>query len=132
MLDLSGDCAAAVLQTMVTGSEDHGGIERYIDAVKLKSAMFQQALVDNPVDELDLEASRACAPSWRPCAAASVWLNEDAFADMREGIVDLFDDGGTSTIASAVSARFPEDKKHRWVRISPQSCCTTPTPSACR
>ena len=45
-LDLSGEALRAATQTMVAGSEEHGGIERYVDAVKLKSAMFQQALDD--------------------------------------------------------------------------------------
>ena len=45
VLDLSGEMLRAALQSMVTGSEDHGGVERYIDAVKLKSQMFQLLLV---------------------------------------------------------------------------------------
>ena len=42
-LDLSGEALRAATQTMVAGSDEHGGIERYVEAVKLKSAMFQQA-----------------------------------------------------------------------------------------
>ena len=53
VLDLSADALRSALQQMVVGSEEHGGIERYIDAVKLKSDMFQQALID--VDDGDLE-----------------------------------------------------------------------------
>ena len=37
VLDLSGEMLRAALQAMVSGSEEHGGVERYIDAVKLKS-----------------------------------------------------------------------------------------------
>ena len=54
VLDLSGEMLRAAMQAMVTGSEEHGGIERYIDAVKLKSTMFREALVDNSVDDLEL------------------------------------------------------------------------------
>ena len=46
VLDLSGEALRAGLQIMVAGSEEHGGIERYVDAVKLKSTMFRQALVE--------------------------------------------------------------------------------------
>ena len=53
VLDLSGDGLRAVLRVMIAGSEDHGGIERYVDAVKLKGTMFQQALDD--VENLELE-----------------------------------------------------------------------------
>ena len=44
VLDLSADSLRLALQQMVAGSEEHGGVERYVDAVKLKSDMFQQAL----------------------------------------------------------------------------------------
>ncbi|MGI9225773.1 MAG: hypothetical protein ACR2QX_14920, partial [Woeseiaceae bacterium] len=55
VLELSGDSIRAAMQVMVAGADDHGGIERYVDAVKLKSTMFQQAL-ENDVDKLELEA----------------------------------------------------------------------------
>jgi hypothetical protein len=62
VLDLSGDMLRAALQSMVAGSEDHGGVERYVDAVKLKSQMFRQALVDNDVTDMDLETFKGlCA-----------------------------------------------------------------------
>ena len=57
VLYLSGEALRAGLRTMVVGSEEHGGIERYVDAVKLKSTMFREALVDSSVDELELERS---------------------------------------------------------------------------
>jgi len=55
VLDLSGEVLRGTLQRMIAGSEDHGGIERYVDAVKLKSAMFQQALGNNEIANLELE-----------------------------------------------------------------------------
>ena len=55
VLDLSGDALRAGIQAMVSGAEEHGGIERYVDAVKLKSTMFQQAL------ENDVEVPRLLA-----------------------------------------------------------------------
>ena len=103
---------------MVTGSEEHGGIERYVDAVKLKSQMFRQALVENDIAELDLETFKGlCAFMSTVRRRVSDWLNEEAFAEMRGRIVDLFDD------AEHIDSRigrfceyFPQDKKHRWVR----------------
>ena len=44
VLDLSGDALQAALNQMIAGAEEHGVIERYIDAVKLKNTMFRQAL----------------------------------------------------------------------------------------
>ena len=54
-LDLSGEGLRAILVAMTKGAEDHGGIERYVDAVKLKNARFQQALSDGAVVNLDLD-----------------------------------------------------------------------------
>ena len=118
VLDLSGDALRAGLQIMIRGSEEHGGIERYIDAVKLKSKMFRQALVENDVAELDLETFKGlCTFMATVRRRIGPWLNEDKFADMRAGIVELFaDDEHIDARIGRFCERFPTDKKHRWVR----------------
>ena len=118
VLELSGDLIRAALQTMIAGSEEHGGVERYVDAVKLKSTMFRQALVDADVAKLELETFKSlCTFMSTVRRRIGDWLSEDAFLEMRARIVALFDD------ASAVDERidvfcaaFPQDKRHRWVR----------------
>jgi len=118
VLELSADALRAGLQIMIRGSEDHGGIERYIDAVKLKSAMFKQALVDNEVAELDLETFKGlCTFMATVRRRISDWLNEERFVEIREGIVELFADGEHIDVrVGRFCDRFPNDKKHRWVR----------------
>ena len=118
VLDLSGDALRAGLQIMIRGSEDHGGIERYIDAVKLKSKMFRQALVENEVAELDLETFKGlCTFMATVRRRIGPWLNEDQFAEMRAAVVELFtDDDHIDVRIARFCARFPTDKKHRWVR----------------
>jgi len=118
VLDLSGDALRAGLQIMIRGSEDHGGIERYIDAVKLKSKMFRQALVENDVAALDLETFKGlCTFMATVRRRIGPWLNEEKFAEMRAGIVELFtDDEHIDARISRFCERFPTDKKHRWVR----------------
>ena len=118
VLDLSGEALRAGLQIMVAGSEEHGGIERYVDAVKLKSTMFRQALVEAPIDELDLETFKGlCTFMATVRRRIGKWLNEDAFAEMREHIKALLaDDGDVDSRIAAFCAQFPQDKKHRWVR----------------
>ena len=117
-LELSGEILQAALQTMIVGSEEHGGIERYIDAVKLKSTMFRQALVENEVRSLDLETFKGlCTFMATVRRRVSEWLNEDAFAGMRERIVELFhDDVHVDERIARFCDHFPRDKKHRWVR----------------
>jgi len=118
VLELSGEILRVALQTVVTGTEEHGGIERYIDAVKLKSAMFRQALVENDIADLDLETFKGlCTFMATVRRRISGHLNEEAFVDMRVAIVRLFDD--REHIDDRIITfcdRFPNDKKHRWVR----------------
>ncbi len=118
VLDLSGDALRAGLQIMIRGSEDHGGIERYIDAVKLKSLMFRQALMENDVTDLDLETFKGlCTFMATVRRRISNWLNEEGFGEMREGIVELFhEDDHIDNRIGRFCDRFPNDKKHRWVR----------------
>jgi hypothetical protein len=118
VLDLSGEMLRAVLQAMIVGSEDQGGIERYIDAVKLKSVMFQQALLENDVAELDLETFKGlCMFMATVRRRVGAWLNEDAFIVMRERIVELFDaDEHIENRIGRFCDQFPNDKKHRWVK----------------
>ena len=118
VLDLSGEILRTALQMMVSGSEEHGGIERYIDAVKLKSVMFRQALIENDVTELDLETFKGlCTFMSTVRRRIGNWLNEEAYSEMHEGIVALFED--STHIEDRIGAfrdRFPNDKKHRWVK----------------
>ena len=118
VLELSGEILRVALQTVVSGTEEHGGIERYIDAVKLKSVMFQQALVENDIANLDLETFKGlCTFMSTVRRRISGHLNEEAFVDMRAAIVRLFDDAEhIDERISAFCDRFPNDKKHRWVR----------------
>lgn len=117
-LELSGEILRAALQMMVSGSEEHGGIERYIDAVKLKSVMFRQALVENDVADLDLETFKGlCTFMATVRRRISEHLNEEAFAEMRTAIAALFDEAEhIDDRVGHFCARFPDDKKHRWVR----------------
>ena len=117
VLELSGDSIRAAMQVMVAGAEDHGGIERYVDAVKLKSTMFQQAL-ENDVDKLELEAFMGlCTFMSTVRRRIGDWLTTDAFEAMREALSELFDDDvPVDARIDTFCDRFPNDKKHRWVR----------------
>jgi len=118
VLDLSGDGLRAIMRIMIAGSESHGGIERYVDAVKLKSRMFQQALVEHPVENLELETFKGlCTFMSTVRRRVGNWLSDDAFADVREGFTALFvDDNDIDARINEFCARFPNDKQHRWVR----------------
>lgn len=116
VLELSGDALRAGIQTMVKGAEEHGGIERYVDAVKLKGTMFRKAMDD--VENLELEAFMGlCTFMATVRRRIAPWLNGEAFGDVRDGLKGLLDDAEpVDARIEAFCARFPTDKKHRWVR----------------
>jgi hypothetical protein len=118
VLDLSADNLRIALQQMIAGSEEHGGVERYIDAVKLKSDMFRQALERIEDGELDVEIFKGlCTFMATVRRRIGPWLAEDKFAQVREALVELFDDVESVDVRiDRFCERFPQDKAHRWVR----------------
>ena len=118
VLDLSADALRMALQQMISGSEAHGGVERYVDAVKLKSTMFQQALSGIETGELELDTFKGlCTFMATVRRRIGAWLNENSFAEVREALTQLFaDDAPVDERISRFSARFPDDNAHRWVR----------------
>lgn len=118
-LDLSGPRLKAALETLVAGSEAHGGIERYVAAVKLKQELFRQALADHAA--LQLETFKGlCAFMASVRRRVGPYLEEDGFPTIREAVAGLLAASADATAADAAlaafCARFPEDKSHRWVR----------------
>jgi hypothetical protein len=118
VLELSGAALRAGLAAMVAGSEAHGGIERYVDAVRLKSAMFRQALGDGAAGGLELETFKGlCTFMATVRRRIGDWLTPELFEDLRRGIGELFEQAGdVDSRIEAFCARFPRDKEHRWVR----------------
>ena len=65
VLDLSADAIRAALHAMVKGSEQQGGIERYVDAVKLKGTVYQKAF-ESGADQVDLESFKGLCTFMAP------------------------------------------------------------------
>ncbi|MDH4071961.1 MAG: hypothetical protein OEV41_02515 [Gammaproteobacteria bacterium] len=118
VLDLSADRLRFALGQMVAGSEEHGGVERYVDAVKLKSEMFRQALDNIEAGALDVEIFKGlCTFMATVRRRIGPWLGEDAFVTVRDALRGLFDDSDSvDTRITLFCERFPQDKGHRWVR----------------
>ena len=66
-LDLSGPRLRRALESLVEGADALGGVERYADALKLKSAVFREALGD---DFGSRRRKRASSSSWAVRRAA--------------------------------------------------------------
>jgi hypothetical protein len=119
-LDLSGPLLTRAFDTLVRGSEEQGGVEQWIDALKLKSRMFQQALGQGNPADLPLDTFKSlCAFMASVRRRVGPFLEQPAYNDMVAAIVELLDGASdTSTTdqrVAAFCARFPMDKKHRWV-----------------
>ena len=122
-LDLSGPRLRRAVESLVAGADTHGGIERYMDALKLKSAVFREALAADGAGprRLDVEAIRPlCA--FMPTVRRRIvpWLEEPAYSTLRAALERLLeptrDTSGTDARIAQFCAVFPQDDRHRWTR----------------
>jgi len=118
VLELSADALRMSLQAMIAGSEEHGGIERYIDAVKLKSEMFKQALAEIEAGALDVETFKGlCTFMATVRRRIGAWLSEESFQQINAALIELYSDAEpVDERINRFCARFPDDKGHRWVK----------------
>ncbi|MEM1198209.1 MAG: hypothetical protein AAGI06_02765 [Pseudomonadota bacterium] len=120
-LELSGPALASALANVATGAEELGGIERYAEALDLKSSMFKDVLGDGKVRNLELEQFMGlCVFMSTVRRRVSPYLDADGFRKLKAALYDLLQ-GATDTTTTddrvaAFCAAFPQDKGHRWVR----------------
>jgi hypothetical protein len=122
-LDLSGPRLRHALESLVAGADTHGGIERYMDALKLKSAVFREALAADHAGgpRLDVETFRPLC-SFMPTVRRRIvpWLEEPSYTSLRRALEQLLeptnDTSGTDARIARFCAAFPQDDRHRWTR----------------
>lgn len=118
-LDLSGPKLARAFEALAVGAEETGGVERYVDALKLKSALFATTLGEGRAREVGLaDFRKLCA--WMSTVRRRVgpYIEPANFEPLRERVVLLLE-GPTATANERVEefcASFPDDREHRWVR----------------
>jgi len=120
-LDLSGPLLVRALETLVQGTEKQGGVEQWIDALKLKSQMFQQALAQGHPADLPLDTFKSlCAFMASVRRRVGSHLEQPAYERMTAAITALLGDAKNTNSTDARVAdfceRFPQDRNHRWVR----------------
>lgn len=120
VLDLSGPVLAAALESLLAGSEAHGGVERYVEALRLKAALFEETFAAG-AGRLDRTAfANLCAYMAPVRRRVAPHLAGSAFFDLRDALAGLLaagaDTAGTDARLAAFCARFPRDRAHRWVR----------------
>lgn len=120
-LDLSGPRLKQAFETLLSGSEALGGIERYVAALSLKAQLFQGALADVDASGLSLETFKGLCP-FMPSVRRriGVYLEEQRFSTIEKAAGELLanarDASNTDARLANFSGYFPRDKSHRWVR----------------
>ena len=120
-LELSGPILKQAFEALIRETDAQTGIEYWTDALKLKSRMFQQALGQGHPGDLPLDTFKGlCAFMASVRRRIGPYLEQPAYGELVDAIVELLDGvKDTTTTDARVAAfcsRFPQDKKHRWVR----------------
>jgi hypothetical protein len=120
-LELSGPRLALAFEALAAGAEDTGGVERYVDALKLKSALFVQTLGEGRARTTGLAEMRLlCA--WMSTVRRRIGphVEPQSFEALRDAVAALLEGASRTADADAsidaFCARFPGDRSHRWVR----------------
>ena len=120
-LELSGAVLGNAFQSLVATCDEFGGIERFAQAVSLKSAMFKDALSADKIHNLDLDALMGlCTFMSTVRRRVAPYLTSEGLERIKSALIDLLDGASDTTTTdqrwSAFCQQFPEDRKHRWVR----------------
>ena len=118
-LELSGPKLSGAFQALAAGAEEAGGVERYVDALKLKSALFVQALAAGRAAQVSRTDFLAIC-SWMSTVRRRVgpYLEPGKFEALRDRVAVLLEGPTAAADAriEAFCAGFPDDRAHRWVR----------------
>jgi hypothetical protein len=120
-LELSGPKLARALESLVVRTEEYGGVERYVEALKVKMALFGHALGEGRARAVEPRTLRQLLSLLATVRRrVGPYLQGDAFESLRAHVADLLDAArDTAAADDAVAqfcAHFPGDREHRWVR----------------
>lgn len=122
-LELSGPRLARSLARLAAGTEAQGGIERYVEALKLKSALFRGALGERgeAAAALEPETFKGLCPFMATVRRRIArWLERPGFDALRADITELVqpigDTATTDARLAAFGARLASGAEERWVR----------------
>ncbi|HWA39476.1 MAG TPA: hypothetical protein VG873_16595 [Burkholderiales bacterium] len=115
-LHLSGEKLKGALESLIARADEHGGVETYVAALKLKAQVFRDALDAG----LELKAFRTmCAHMATVRRRIGRYAQAEAFPGMKQSIDMLLDQDDTQQTDRRIAdfcSRFPDDRDHRWVR----------------
>jgi hypothetical protein len=120
-LELSGPKLARALESLVVRTEDYGGVERYVEALKVKMALFAQALGEGRARTVEPRTLRQLLSLLATVRRRiGPYLQAESFDSLRTRLAELLDAARDSAAAddamTQFCAQFPGDRDHRWVR----------------
>ena len=113
-LELSGPKLKLALESLLARSEEQGGVEAYIEALRLKARLFREALDEG----LDAKRFRIlCAHMATVRRRIGGYAQPEGFSELKPRIEKLLAgrENPDARIAEFCAA-FPQDRDHRWVR----------------
>lgn len=121
ILDLSGPKLRAAFETLVKAAEAIGGVECFVEALKLKSRLIRERLADDRVASLDRAAFEdMCLLIATARRRIGRLLDEEGWPRVRAAIIDLIAEADIPGTADARLLRFcksfGEGKERRFVR----------------
>lgn len=122
-LELSGPRLARSLARLAAGCEPQGGVERYVEALKLKGALFRDALGERGeyAAALEPEVFKGLCPFMATVRRRiAPWLERPAFDALRSDLVQLVraigDPASVDDRLAAFGSGFSGRERERWVR----------------
>ena len=121
VLELSGPRITSSFEKLLNASDEQGGIETFVTAIKFKHSVFQEVLKPGNLQSLDkdtfLGLCAFIAPARRRIGA---WIESQDFEALRARLVALMtgemDGSDVDMRVAAFCEQFPQDRDHRWVR----------------
>ncbi len=117
-LDLSAAALEEALSALVQGSEPLGGMERYVEALKAKAALYADAFKGGAEALTRQDFLQLC--TFMPTARRRIapYIDEPGFVAMRQGLARLLDGDALTSDARIATfcALYPQDREHRFVR----------------
>lgn len=120
-LDLSGPILTAAIERLAMSCEATGGIEAYVEALRLKREAFSKIFADAG-DAGPNAAEFAVLAGLMPTVRRRIapWLESGKFEELSAAVRTLLrgphDPLTVDRRIAEFCVAFPQDKKHRWVR----------------
>ena len=121
VLDLSGPRITSSFEKLLNASDEQGGIETFVTAIKFKHSVFQEVLKAENVQSLDKDTFLGLCAFIAPARRRiGVWIESQDFEALRARLVALMsgelDGSDVDMRVAAFCEWFPQDRDHRWVR----------------